>query len=155
MDRGIDTLNQAILAEFMRQGLLAPHVRRMRTEYARRRVALLAAIARHAPSIAPIPAPGGLHMVGRLPDGTDEAAAVQACRARGLAVSPLGAYYAGRAAHGGAGHGLRRHARGAGRRHRAAAGGRAASDAGGSNTPMLVIEGDAAEGLGVGSRRAE
>ena len=32
MDRGIDTLNQAILAEFMRQGLLAPHVRRMRTE---------------------------------------------------------------------------------------------------------------------------
>jgi GntR family transcriptional regulator/MocR family aminotransferase len=31
MDRGIDTLNQAILAEFMRQGLLAPHVRRMRT----------------------------------------------------------------------------------------------------------------------------
>ncbi len=35
MDRGIDTLNQAILAEFMRQGLLSPHVRRMRTEYAR------------------------------------------------------------------------------------------------------------------------
>ena len=34
-------------------------------------------------------------MVGRLPDGIDEAAAVQACRARGLAVSPLGAYYAG------------------------------------------------------------
>ncbi len=96
MDRGIDTINQAILAEFMRQGLLAPHVRRMRTEYARRRSALLAAIARHAPSIVPIPAPGGLHMVGRLADGVDEAAAVQACRARGLAVVPLGAYYAGR-----------------------------------------------------------
>ena len=95
MDRGIDTLNQAVLAEFMRQGLLAPHVRRMRTEYARRRGALLAAIERHAPSIAPIPAPGGLHMVGRLPDGADEAAAVNACRALGLAVSPLGAYYAG------------------------------------------------------------
>ena len=42
-----------------------------------------------------MPAPGGLHMVGRLPDGIDEAAAVRACRARGLAVSPLGAYYAG------------------------------------------------------------
>jgi GntR family transcriptional regulator / MocR family aminotransferase len=79
----------------MRQGLLAPHVRRMRTEYARRRVALLAAIGCHAPSIVPIPAPGGLHMVGRLPDGADEAATVNACRARGLAVSPLGAYYAG------------------------------------------------------------
>jgi GntR family transcriptional regulator/MocR family aminotransferase len=95
MDRGIDTLNQAILAEFMRQGLLSPHVRRMRTEYARRRVALLAAIARHAPSIVPIPAPGGLHMVGRMSDRIDEAAAVTACRGRGLAVSPLGAYYAG------------------------------------------------------------
>jgi GntR family transcriptional regulator/MocR family aminotransferase len=79
----------------MRQGLLAPHVRRMRTEYARRRAALLAAITQHAPSITPIPAPGGLHMVGRLPDGVDEAAAVRACRARGLAVSPLAAYFAG------------------------------------------------------------
>ncbi len=91
MDRGIDTLNQAILAEFMRQGLLAPHIRRMRTEYARRRDALLAAIARHAPSVAPIAAPGGLHMVARLPERVDEAATVAACRSRGLAVSPLGA----------------------------------------------------------------
>jgi GntR family transcriptional regulator/MocR family aminotransferase len=95
MDRGIDTLNQAILAEFMREGLLAPHIRRMRTEYARRRATLLAAIGRHAPSIDPIPAPGGLHLVGRLPEGIDEAVAVQACRSRGLAVSPLGAYYTG------------------------------------------------------------
>ena len=95
MDRGIDTLNQAVLAEFMRQGLLAPHIRRMRTEYARRRTALLAAITQYAPSIAPVPAPGGLHMVGRLADGIDETAVVQACRGRGLAVSPLGAYYAG------------------------------------------------------------
>jgi GntR family transcriptional regulator / MocR family aminotransferase len=96
MDRGIDTINQAILAEFMQQGLLAPHVRRMRTEYARRRTALLAAIARHAPSVEAIPAPGGLHMVGRLREGLDEAAAVRACRIRGLAVVPLGAYYAGK-----------------------------------------------------------
>jgi GntR family transcriptional regulator / MocR family aminotransferase len=95
MDRGIDTINQATLAEFMRQGLLAPHIRRMRTEYARRRDALLAALARHAPSASPIPAPGGLHMVSGLPAGVDEAAAVQACRSRGLTVSPLGAYYAG------------------------------------------------------------
>jgi DNA-binding transcriptional MocR family regulator len=34
-------------------------------------------------------------MVGRLPDGVDERAAVEACHARGLAVSPLAAYYAG------------------------------------------------------------
>ncbi|HEY3846851.1 MAG TPA: PLP-dependent aminotransferase family protein [Acetobacteraceae bacterium] len=95
LDRGTDALTQAVLAEFMRQGLLAPHIRRMRTGYARRRAAVLSALARHAPGLTTIPAPGGLHMVARLPDGMDEAAAVRACRARGLAVVPLRAYYAG------------------------------------------------------------
>jgi GntR family transcriptional regulator/MocR family aminotransferase len=95
MDRGTDALNQATMAEFMRQGLLAPHIRRMRTEYARRRTALLAAMDRHVQSIVPLPAPGGLHMVARLPVGANEAAAVQACRARGLAVAPLRGYYSG------------------------------------------------------------
>jgi GntR family transcriptional regulator/MocR family aminotransferase len=95
MDRGTDALNQAILAEFMRQGLLAPHIRRMRTEYARRRTALLAAMDRHVQSVTPLPAPGGLHMVARLPANANEAAAVTACRTRGLAVAPLRAYYSG------------------------------------------------------------
>lgn len=95
MDRGTDALGQAILAEFMREGLLAPHIRRVRTEYARRRVAVLTALARYAPALRPMPAPGGLHMVAGLPEGMDEAAAVEACRARDLAVMPLRAYYAG------------------------------------------------------------
>ena len=34
-------------------------------------------------------------MVARLPDTADEAAATQACRAAGLAVAPLRAYYTG------------------------------------------------------------
>ncbi len=95
MDRGSSALSQAVLAEFMRQGLLAPHIRRMRTEYAARRQVLLAALTRHAPAVTPIAAPGGLHMVVRLPDGCDEAAAVRACRARDLSVAPLRAYFAG------------------------------------------------------------
>jgi GntR family transcriptional regulator/MocR family aminotransferase len=95
MDRGTDALSQAILAEFMRQGLLAPHIRRMRTEYARRRTALLGALDRHVRGVVPLPAPGGLHMVARLPDGADEAGVVAACRTRGLAVAPLRAYYTG------------------------------------------------------------
>jgi GntR family transcriptional regulator/MocR family aminotransferase len=94
-DRGPATLHQAVLAELMRQGLLAPHVRRMRTEYAARRAALLAALARHCPALAMVAAPGGLHMVGRLPDGANEIAVVNACRARGLAVAPLAAYFTG------------------------------------------------------------
>lgn len=95
MDRGTDAIGQAVLAEFMRDGLLGPHVRRTRTEYARRRGAVLAALQRHAPRTTPMPALGGLHMVARLPDDANEAAVATACRARGLAVAPLRAYYVG------------------------------------------------------------
>lgn len=94
-DRGTDAFAQATLAEFMRQGLLAPHIRKMRTEYARRRDALLEAMRRHVRHAAALAAPGGLHMVAQLPDKFDEAAAVRACRARELAVAPLHGYYAG------------------------------------------------------------
>ena len=95
MDRGGSALSQAVLAEFMRQGLLAPHIRRMRTEYAARRDALLAALRRHAQAVTPIVAPGGLHLAARLPDDCYEAAVVRACRARDLSVAPLRAYFAG------------------------------------------------------------
>ena len=95
MDRGTDSLAQATLAEFMRDGLLGPHIRRMRTEYARRRDAVLAALRKHVPELEPIPALGGLHMVARLPDEADEPAVVAGCRSRGLTVSPLRAYYVG------------------------------------------------------------
>jgi GntR family transcriptional regulator/MocR family aminotransferase len=80
----------------MRQGLLAPHIRRVRTEYARRRAALLDALDRHVSLAHAMPAPGGLHMVARLEPGVDEARATAACRARGLPVAPLAAYYADR-----------------------------------------------------------
>jgi GntR family transcriptional regulator/MocR family aminotransferase len=94
-DRGTDAFTQATLAEFMRSGLLAPHIRKMRTEYARRRDALLEAMRHTVRHATPLAAPGGLHMVAQLPDDMDEAAAVRACRARELAVSPLRAYYPG------------------------------------------------------------
>ena len=58
IDRGPPALTQAVLAEFMAQGRLAPHIRRMRTEYAARRTALLAALARHCPAVQPLAAPG-------------------------------------------------------------------------------------------------
>ena len=94
-DRGTDAFTQATLAEFMRSGLLSPHIRKMRTEYSRRRDALLEAMARVVRHASPRAAPGGLHMVAGLPVEIDEAAAVRACRARDLAVSPLRAYFAG------------------------------------------------------------
>lgn len=94
-DRGPAALAQAVLADFMAAGRLAPHIRRMRTEYAKRRAALLAALARHCPAVTAVAAPGGLHLVLALAAGLDEAAVVMAARARGLAVSPLAGYYVG------------------------------------------------------------
>jgi GntR family transcriptional regulator/MocR family aminotransferase len=94
-DRGTDAFTQATLAEFMGQGLLSPHIRKMRTEYARRRDALLNAMERIVHHATALAAPGGLHMVAQLPGEVNENAAVRACRARELAVSPLRAYYAG------------------------------------------------------------
>ena len=94
-DRGTEAFTQATLAEFMRLGLLSPHIRRMRTEYARRREALLEALAKNVNHGVPLAAPGGLHMVLQLDDTADEAAVARACRARDLAVAPLGAYFAG------------------------------------------------------------
>ena len=95
MDRGPGVLAQAVLADYMAQGSLAPHIRRMRTEYARRRQALLEALARHCPEVTPVAAAGGLHLVLLLPPRADEAAVVRSARARGLAVSPLGACFVG------------------------------------------------------------
>ena len=92
-DRGPGTLQQAVLADFIAAGRLGPHIRRMRTEYARRRLALLDALRRHCPNIRPEASPGGLHLVGHTT--TDETTLVAAARARGLAISPLGAYFLG------------------------------------------------------------
>jgi len=94
-DRGPATLQQAVLASFMRAGLLAPHIRRTRTEYARRRTALLDALRRHCPQAVPQAAPGGLHMVVELAPGIDERRVAAAARDRGLNVAPLGAYFSG------------------------------------------------------------
>jgi len=95
MDRGPGTLQQAVLADFIGAGKLAPHIRRMRTDYARRRTALLDALARHCPGVTPLAAPGGLHLVARLPDDANETAILTAARARGLAISGLASYFVG------------------------------------------------------------
>ncbi len=94
-DRGPASLQQAVLARFMRGGLLSPHIRRMRTEYAHRRTALLEALRRHCIQVAPLAAPGGLHLVVQLARGSHEGRIVAAARERGLGIAPLSAYYSG------------------------------------------------------------
>ncbi len=62
-------LLQNTLADFIAEGHLARHVRKMRRIYAGRRAALLDALARHAGArLQPIPAMAGLHLAARLTD---------------------------------------------------------------------------------------
>ena len=96
-DRGPGEMVQATLAEFMRRGLLVPHIRRMRTEYARRRDAVVAGLAAHCPALGVLPAPGGLHMAALLPEGADEAQVAAAAHRLGLGVAPGAAYRLGTA----------------------------------------------------------
>ena len=68
-DAHSDALVQAVLAEFIFDGHLARHVRRMRSIYAARRTALLRGIGRHLSEwLDPIPSEVGLHLAARIRD---------------------------------------------------------------------------------------
>jgi GntR family transcriptional regulator/MocR family aminotransferase len=64
-----DALTQNVLAAFILDGHMARHVRRMRSIYATRRMALLGGIDRHLDEwLEPIPSEAGLHLAARIRD---------------------------------------------------------------------------------------
>ena len=66
-DSHCDTITQHALAEFIREGHLARHVRRMRPVYAERREALQAGLRKElADWLEPIPCEAGLHLAARV-----------------------------------------------------------------------------------------
>ena len=71
-DRGTPGLDQAALALLVESGRFDRHLRRMRARYARRRTALVDALARHAPAVRLTGLAAGFHAVAHLPDGVDE-----------------------------------------------------------------------------------
>ncbi|AXE88110.1 PLP-dependent aminotransferase family protein [Streptomyces sp. Go-475] len=91
---GVDTcgvLDQLTLAEFLTSGAYDRHVRAARLRYRRRRDALVAAVAARAPEARVTGIAAGLHVLLRLPPGTEESV-VQAARWQGLAVHGLTRY---------------------------------------------------------------
>jgi GntR family transcriptional regulator/MocR family aminotransferase len=91
---GVDTcgvLDQLTLAEFLTSGAYDRHVRATRLRYRRRRDALVAAVAARAPEARVTGIAAGLHVLLRLPPGT-ERSVVQAAHWRGLAVHGLAGY---------------------------------------------------------------
>jgi GntR family transcriptional regulator / MocR family aminotransferase len=82
-------LIQLAIAEFMEQGYLARHIRRMRQLYAERRAALADALSVHAPALSIDLKPGGMHLLARLPRGTDDVKLVERLKEAGMLPSPL------------------------------------------------------------------
>jgi GntR family transcriptional regulator/MocR family aminotransferase len=81
-------IEHATLADFIAEGHLARHVRRMRKVYAARRAAMLAALGRQADLLEVVPGSAGLHVTVLLRDG-DAAAVAARAAASGLKVETL------------------------------------------------------------------
>ncbi|MCB5909532.1 aminotransferase-like domain-containing protein [Streptomyces pinistramenti] len=82
------SLDQLTLAEFLSSGAYDRHLRGMRLRYRRRRDALVAALAAHAPHVRVSGIAAGLHAVLELPPGTEQSI-VEAARWQGLALEGL------------------------------------------------------------------
>ncbi|OWA15531.1 GntR family transcriptional regulator [Streptomyces sp. CS159] len=81
-------LDQLTLAQFLGSGAYDRHVRSARLRYRRRRDALVAALAEHAPDVGVTGIAAGLHAVLQLPPGTEQQV-VRAAAWHGLAVHGL------------------------------------------------------------------
>jgi GntR family transcriptional regulator/MocR family aminotransferase len=87
-------MQQAILTEFIDEGYLNSHIRRMRTLYGERRSLLVKAIAEHFGENLPVMGDNaGLHLVMGLPAGTDDRQVTAAAFKHDIIVRPLTNYY--------------------------------------------------------------
>lgn len=91
-DMGTGTIPQAAFAHMLRTGGYDRHLRRTRALYRKRRDALLEAVAEHLPAWQSIGVAAGLHVVLRMPDGTDDLALKSRLEERGVHVWALAQY---------------------------------------------------------------
>jgi GntR family transcriptional regulator/MocR family aminotransferase len=81
---------QAALAGFVEEGLLARHIRRMRREYQARHDRIAAALARDfAGLLVPVPSAAGLHLAAWATDLVDARAVARQVRTLGVSITPL------------------------------------------------------------------
>jgi GntR family transcriptional regulator / MocR family aminotransferase len=92
-DRHGQTVEQAALAEFIADGQLARHIRRMRVAYQERRDALLGAAQQQLAGLLEVePADAGMHLIGWLPEGSDDVAVARIAARYGVDAPPLSAF---------------------------------------------------------------
>ncbi|MBN1092584.1 PLP-dependent aminotransferase family protein [Blastococcus sp. TML/M2B] len=85
----VSGLLQAAVLDVVTQPGWERHLRGLRTQLRARRDLLLSSLAEHAPQVVveQVPA-GGLHLWGRLPDGTDLPRVLAECEAAGVVLAP-------------------------------------------------------------------
>ncbi|HKU59378.1 MAG TPA: aminotransferase class I/II-fold pyridoxal phosphate-dependent enzyme, partial [Gaiellaceae bacterium] len=88
-DFGSPILDQLALRRLLEIGEYDRHVRRVRAVYRRRRDALVRALDRHLPELQPRGISAGLHVLLRLPPGSDDVAAAEAAERAGVRVDAL------------------------------------------------------------------
>ena len=94
MTRHAPAVEQMVLAEFIDQGHLTRHVRRMRSIYQERRDALLASAAKHASHLLNVPSPaGGTHVIAELKTKHRDVRVAQVAERFGVECRPLSKYY--------------------------------------------------------------
>ncbi len=93
VDGYLPLLDQIALADFLREGHFARHVRRMRMRYAARRAALTAAVRDELAGVLELaPQEAGLHVVGWLPAGVDDRLVAERAAEHGVGVLPISAF---------------------------------------------------------------
>jgi len=94
-DQFSSTLYQAAMADFIREGHFARHIRRMRMLYIQRRTALVEAIhKRMGNKLEVIGAEAGMHLVALLPPGFSDGAISRRAAEIGISAMPLSSCYA-------------------------------------------------------------
>lgn len=94
VDTHPSSVAQAALADFIAEGYLAAHVRRMRSLYAERQAAFLAELQKRlGDRLAVAPDESGMHLIGYLDDAVDDAALSRAAAERGVVASALSRLY--------------------------------------------------------------
>ena len=98
MDRQPPGLLQAVTAEFMRQGHLAAHIRRMRLQYRAQRDTLAEALERLAGDLLDVNVPDqGMHLVAYLRSSLSDVSVEQAALRAGVVVRAVSRLYVGAA----------------------------------------------------------
>ncbi|WP_345424905.1 PLP-dependent aminotransferase family protein [Pseudonocardia xishanensis] len=86
-------VDQAVVADFIEQGHLTRHLRRMRVLHRERQYELIRYAERLGDQLRLEPSDGGLHLVGRLPQERDDRAVARAALRQGVHTWPLSIHY--------------------------------------------------------------